>query len=142
MKYKVITLILALSAVAWAQTASQNPTPQASTPANPRADCACCNKAAAKDAHSCSCCAHHDMSAKDGNEAMSCCGKDIKSCCSGKDGMSCKRTDKDKTAANCGDCMKDHEKNCCATARDGDSKTGMSCCKQHCSAHASVKASS
>jgi hypothetical protein len=79
MTYRMITLILALSVVAWAQTASQNATPQQSTPASPKVKCACCDKADAKDAHSC--CAHHDMSAhdmsaKEGKEAMSCGGKD------------------------------------------------------------------
>ena len=82
----------------------------------------------------------HDMSAKEGKEAMSCAGKDAKSCCSGKDGMSCQRADKDKdkTAATCGDCMKSHEKDCCATPKDGENKTAMSCCKEHCTAHASA----
>jgi hypothetical protein len=152
MRYRMITLILALSAAAWAQTATQNAAPQAGTAASPQAGC-CCDKADAKDAHSC--CAHHDMnahdmgahdmSAKDGKEAMSCGGKDSKSCCSGKDGMSCKRTNKDKadndkTAASCGDCMKNHEKDCCATAKNGDNKPAMSCCKEHCAAHASAGA--
>jgi hypothetical protein len=140
MKYRMITLILALSVVAWAQTASQNATPQQSSAATPKAECACCDKAEAKDAKSC--CAHHDMSAKDGKEAMTCCGKDAKSCCSGKDGMSCKRADKDTTAASCSDCMKNHEKDCCATVKNGDSKAGMSCCKDHCAAHASASAGS
>ena len=138
MKYRVVTLILVLSAAAWAQTATENATPQPST-ASPKAGCACCNKTDAKDAKSC--CAHHmsghDMTAKDGKEAMACGGKDAKQCCSGKDGMSCKGADKDKTAASCSDCMKDHEKDCCATAKDGDNKSGMSCCKDHCAAHAS-----
>jgi hypothetical protein len=131
MKYRMITLILALSVAAWAQTASQNATPQQSTASSPKAECACCDKADVKDAHSC--CAHHNMSAKDGKEAMSCGGKDAKPCCSGKDGMSCKRADKDKTAASCGDCVKSHEKDCCATAKNGDNKTATSCCKEHCS---------
>ena len=84
----------------------------------------------------------HDMSAKDGKEAVACGRKDAKSCCSGKDGMSCKRpdkdkTDKDKTAASCGDCMKNHEKDCCTSAKN-DNKTAISCCKEHCAAHASA----
>ena len=116
MKYRMFTLILALSAAAWAQTATQNATAQSSTPATAKAEC-CCDKGAAKEAHSC--CAHHDMngkdmSSKDGKEAMSC-GKDSESCCGGKDGMSCKHTAKDarekeKVAASCADCMKNHEK--------------------------------
>lgn len=124
--------------MAWAQTPTQNATPQQSTASSPKSECACCDKADAKDAHSC--CAHHDMNGKEGKEAMACCGKDAKSCCKGKDGMSCKRADKDKTAASCADCMKDHEKVCCATAKNGDNKAGMSCCKDHCSAHASAGA--
>jgi len=85
------------------------------------------------------------MSAKDGKEAMSC-GKDANACCSGKDGMSYKRmgndkADKNKTAASCGDCMKSHEKECCAHTKEAENKTGMSCCKEHCSAHASASVS-
>src|SRR5947209_6439906 len=127
MKYRMFTLILALSAAAWAQTATQNATAQSSTPATAKAEC-CCDKGAAKEAHSC--CAHHDMngkdmSSKDGKEAMSC-GKDSESCCGGKDGMSCKHTAKDarekeKVAASCADCMKNHEKECCAHAKDAGS---------------------
>ena len=106
MKYRMLALILALSVVAWAQTATQSApsAPQQSTaPGNGK--CACCDKMSdAKGGHA-ACMHKHD-----GKEMASCCsGKDEKSCCGGKDAKSCM---KDKTAASCrkDGCGKDKDK--------------------------------
>jgi hypothetical protein len=119
MKHKVLALILALTVASWAQTATQKPSPQQGAATAEKSKCPCCDKMAttdAKDAHSC--CAHHDMQAKDGKEMASCCmGKDAKSCCGGTDAKSCPRSDKDKTAC-CSDCGKD--------------KTAATCCGGNC----------
>lgn len=135
MRYKILALILTMTVVSWAQTASQSTTPnpqQNSAPAA-KAKCPCCDKMAAGKMK----CANHAMQAKDGQdpEAMS----------SSKDGMSCMRNKqgaaasccgkdceknkcgKDKTASCCGDrCNKDG-KNCCAV-KAGE-KTAKSCCQ-------------
>jgi len=152
MKCKILAVVLALTVMSWAQTATQATpsTPQQSTaPADKKGSC--CDKMAAtdaKDAHAC--CAHHDTQTKDGKEIASCCaGKDAKS--DGKDTMACMKADKDKTAtASCGDCSsgdccsKDHEKGCCASHLKGE-KTAMNCCDkqcgEHCASHGSAGAS-
>lgn len=78
MKHKLIALILAFTAVSWAQTATPNstPTPQQSTvPADAKA-CPCCDKAASAEAKDGpACCAHHTMAATDGKEPACCAGK-------------------------------------------------------------------
>ena len=144
MKYKMMALILALSVVTWAQTATQTtpPAPQQSTAPADKDKCPCCDKMAAdaKDARA-GHMMHHDMSAKDSKGMASCCaGKDAKSssgdkeamscmkggkdktadsCCAGKDDMSCMKGDKDKAASCCGDkCAKD--------------KTASACCGGDC----------
>jgi len=139
MKLRLIALILALTAVSWAQTAT--PTPQQSTvPAEAKA-CPCCDKQAStetKDAHAC--CAHHAMAAADGKEPASSCmrkDKDKAGCCGGKDAMSCKHSSDDKTAAACcgsEKCGKDGAKGCCAGKKD--EKAAGSCCGAgHCAEH-------
>jgi hypothetical protein len=133
MKYKLIAFVLALTAVSWAQTATQ---PEPSAPQQPpaateKSACPCCEKVAtaeAKDAHSC--CAHHDMAATEGKEPMSCAGKskDKASCCNHSEAMSCSRS-KDTTAACCGSdkCEKDGEKGCCAAGKKGETQAMNSC---------------
>jgi hypothetical protein len=127
MKYnKMIVLILALTVMSWAQTATQAPpsAPQQSTVATDKAKCSCCDKMAsgdAKDTHAC--CAHHDMNAKDSKEMAS--GKDTMSCCSGKDAKSCSRKDKGKAAASC--CKENCGKDSCSK-----DKTAASCCGSSC----------
>src|ERR1035437_3370098 len=136
MRYKMLALILALTVVSWAQTATQT-TPsiaqQSTVPAD-KAKCGCCDKMAAadsKDAHAF--CAHHDMQAKDGKEMASCCaGKDAMAS-GGKDAMSCMKNDKDKASAPCckeacskDGCGKDSEKGCCSGKKT--EKTAKSCC--------------
>lgn len=141
MKHKMLAVVLALTVMSWAQTATQTApsTPQA--PAD-NAKCSCCEKMAAsnaKDAHAC--CAHHDMQAqaKDSKEMASCCAaKDAGSCC-GKDAKSCVKNDNDKAAASCcgnscdkgkttaakcsNKCAKDGEKGCCSSPK----KTAENC---------------
>jgi hypothetical protein len=123
MKYKMLALILALTVVSWAQTATQTSpsSPQQSTVPADKAKCACCDKMAAgdtKEAHSC--CAHHDIQAKDGKETASCCG--------GTDAKSCMRNDQDKTASCSKDsCGKDKTATACCNGTC-DKNGGKSCC--------------
>jgi hypothetical protein len=142
---KMLLVVLALTVMSWAQTATQTP----SSPSQPgttaeKAKCACCDKMAsdkmaiagmsstdAKDTHSC--CAHHDMhgmqanDGKDkassaGNEGMSCGPKDD------KDAKSCMKGEKDKMGTCCGDkCAKDKTAaSCCGGSCGKDDKKG--CC--------------
>jgi hypothetical protein len=122
MKYRMLALILALTVVSWAQTATQT-TP--STPQTPETKCACCDKMAssdAKDAHA-ACMGKHD-----GKEMASyCAGKDAKSCCGGKDAKSC---------------MKDGKMADCRAGKDGmkcDRKAGKDCGKGCCGSSKSEK---
>lgn len=129
MKYKMIAIVLALTVMSWAQTATQTgPAAPQTTPAE-KAKCACCDKMAA-GAKACG--AHHDMAAGEMKDMGSCCGgKEAKSG-DGKDAMSCMRNDKDKAAASCckdgckdkaaGSCCgekcgKDCEKGCCSSEK-------------------------
>ena len=103
MRFKLIALILALTVMSWAQTATPSApsTPQQSTvPAGAKA-CPCCDKASAEMKEGHACCAHHATAAKDAKEPACCAGKDKAACCSGKDAKSCKRNSADKTAAAC-----------------------------------------
>jgi len=133
MKYKVIAVVLALTVMSWAQTATQTTpsTPQQSTVAD-KAKCACCDKMSAaaekadtKDAQAC--CMRDGMKAKDGKDMASCCaGKDAKSA-DGKDAMSCMKGDKDKMSASC--CKENCSKDGASCAKD---KTAAACCGGSC----------
>lgn len=138
MKYKMLALILALSVLSWAQTATPAApsTPQQNAAPADKSNCPCCKKMAATDAKAgATCCARHSMEGKDkdGKEmasgAMACMksGKDASaSCC--KDACSKETCAKDKTAAACcgNSCEKSGMKGCCS----GDKgKTAKSCCK-------------
>jgi len=96
MKSKMLALILTLTVISWAQTATPTTpsTPQQGT-ASEKAKGACCDKMSdAKSGHA-ACMRNHD-----GKDMASCCAeKDGKSCCGGKDGKSCMKDD--KTAASC-----------------------------------------
>ena len=116
MKHKILSLILALTAVAWAQTSTQTApaNEQKSAPAD-QANCACCEKMASADSKAAKMCSRHGKHTK--NAKCSCCaGKDAMSCC-GKDGKSCMNDE--KTAASC--C-----KDC------GNDKTASTCCGKNC----------
>jgi hypothetical protein len=108
MKHKMLALILALTVVSWAQTATQTSPadPQPGTAPAEKTKCACCEKMASTDSKDAGMsCSRH---AKHGKEMASCCtGKNAKSCCSDKDGKSCMKDD--KTAASCckNNCGKD-----------------------------------
>jgi len=115
MKCKMMAVILALTVMTWAQTATQTApsTPQQSTAPAEKAKCACCDKMAAagtKDAQAC--CAHHGKHASD---------KEMASCCGGKDAKSCMKNDKDAVA---GSCCKD----ACSKESCGKDKTASACC--------------
>ncbi|MGD1024057.1 MAG: hypothetical protein ABR880_14825 [Candidatus Sulfotelmatobacter sp.] len=148
MRFKIIALILALTVMSWAQTATPSApsTPQQSTvPAEAKA-CPCCGKASAETKEGQACCAHHAAAAKDAKEPACCAGKDKAACCSAKDAKSCKRNSSDQTTAACcgGEkCVKDCEKGCCASHKKDD-KTAMNYCSdkrcgKHCAARASVE---
>jgi hypothetical protein len=133
MRNKLFALILALTVVSWAQTATQTTpaTPSQST-ATEKAKGACCDKMAAdsKDGHA-ACMRSSKMSG--GKEMASCCGgKDTASCC-GKDAKSCMKDE--KSAASCckDGCGKDKTASCC------DRKAGKECGKGCCDSNKSEK---
>lgn len=131
MKFKMLAIILALTAVSWAQTATQNnpsPTPnQSAAPTSPveaKAACPCCQKMDSKDAAAC--CSHHNATGKDKTEAMSCCG--------GKDAK-CNRKSNRSADASCGKgkCCGSDGKDCCTASEKNTDQTAMACCKAaHC----------
>jgi hypothetical protein len=127
MKFKTLALILALSVMSWAQSATQAPSaPQQSTVATDKAKCSCCDQMAAggaKEAHACS--AHHDMNTKDSKEMAS--GKDTMSCC--KDNCGKDMCSKDKNAASCcgHGCGQDGKSGCSPKKAE---KTAKSCCRK------------
>jgi len=127
MRHKLIALVLALTAVSWAQTATQTATstsPQNTAPSDAKA-CPGCNKMASADMQvkdGPACCMRHAKATTDGKEPACCAGKDKAACCSGKDAKSCKRNRADKTAVSCcsnqkcgGDCEK-----ACSAGKQGE----------------------
>ena len=137
MRSNIITLVLALSVISWAQTATQTSpsTPQQSTTSTEKAKCPCCEKMSSSDMKEMhACCAHHGSIAADDKEMASrhkdmascCADKKGASCCAGKDGASCM---KDKDAA---------AKACCGD-KCGKDKTAASCCGDACSAEKCTK---
>ena len=144
MKAKLIALILALTVVSWAQTATPNTPPasqQSTAPAEAKA-CACCDKGASADTKASPACCSHHTAAHDGKEAACCAGEDKAACCRGKNAKSCKRDGADQTAAACcgaKQCGKDCEIEC-RSGKQGE-KAANSCCSGHCTADASDHAS-
>lgn len=137
MKHKMLALILALTVVSWAQTATQTSPadPQPGTAPAEKTKCACCEKMASTDSKDAGMsCSRH---AKHGKEMASCCtGKNAKSCCGDKDGKSCMKDD--KTAASCckNNCGKDKTASACCggkSCKDGccskKTESAMSCCR-------------
>jgi len=135
MKYKMLALILALTVMSWAQTATQSAPTTTPDKTAPAAMGKCCEKMAKGGAS----CMRHSKQTASSKEMGSCCaGKEAKSCCSSKDAKSCMKDDKatascckdgcakDKTTASCcGDkCGKDGEKGCCSKK----DKTARNCC--------------
>ena len=123
MKHKLFALILALTVMSWAQTATQ-PAPAAPEQStSEKAKCACCDKMAAdsKDGHAA--CMRHDNG--DAKDMASCCsGKEGKSCCGGKDAKSCMKDE--KAAASCCKDGKDRMASCCD--RKAAKQCGKGCC--------------
>ena len=129
MKHKLFALILALTVVSWAQTATQS-TPSTSAPTtSDSSKCACCDKMAAssQDGHM-SCMRQQHGDAKD-----TAAGKNGVSCCGGKDAKSCMKGD--KTAASCckDGCGKGNMATCC------DRKAAKGCGKGCCGSNKSEK---
>jgi len=125
MKFKLMTLVLCVSIISFAQTASQGKSdsskPQAPTAGQAEASvgCPCCKHMAdAKDAKPC---CHSETAGKD--------GKDGTGCCKGKDAMSCMRHDATKAGeVECGSCCASgDEKACCSKSKDSD-QGAMACC--------------
>jgi hypothetical protein len=124
MRHKIVVLILALTVVSWAQTATQNtPSTSQQSAAPEKVKPACCDKMApsdSKDAHAACMRQHKEM-------ASCCAGKDEKSCCDGKDAKSC---------------MKDAKMADCCKGKDGmkcDRKAGKDCGKECCGSNKSEK---
>jgi hypothetical protein len=132
MKHKLLALVLALTAVSWAQTATQTAAsdqPQSTE----KVKCACCDKMASADSKDAKMCARHGKHAKGKDccarkEAASCCGKDGKSCMKDDKAAAscCKDCGKDKTASSC--CGNDCKEGCCSKKTEA----AMNCC-QHAS---------
>jgi hypothetical protein len=143
MKYKMLVLMLALTVVSWAQTATQTApatTEQSAAPADTGKSCCDQMSAADKKDMDASCSRHKHHGA--GKEMSSCCGDTKAMSCSGKDAKSCMKDAKDKSASCCkGSCEKDKA----ATACCGDkcAKDGKGCCQSkdmekatnHCCQH-------
>lgn len=140
MKYKMLVLMLALTVVSWAQTATQTApatTEQSAGPADTGKSC--CDKMAAGDKKDmATSCMRHKGDAADGKEMSSCCGdkKAMCSCC--KDAKSCMKGEKGKAAACCKEgcdqgktasacCGGKDKKGCCQSKTM--EKAGNSCCK-------------
>lgn len=123
MRNKLFALILALTVVSWAQTATQT-APSAPTQSAPAetTKAACCDKMAtdSKDGHA-ACMRKGDRA---GMKAMaSCCaGKEGALCCGGKDAKSCMKDDKGMASCCKDGCGKDKATSCC------DRKAGKGCC--------------
>jgi hypothetical protein len=128
MKHKLLALILALTVVSWAQTATPTAPDSQSTD---KAKCGCCDKMASADMKDgkMSCMRH---AAKHGKDAASCCGG--KDCCAGKDAKACMKDA--KGASCCKDCGKDKMASACCgkdckecTCSAKKEKTAKNCCE-------------
>ncbi len=132
MKLRIVALILAMTCMSWAQTATQN-NPSAAASAD-KAKCACCDKMASdsKDGHAA--CMRKGQKMADGKQMSSCCaGKEGASCCGGKDAKSCMKGDKAMTSCCKDGCGKEKAASCC------DRKAGNGCGKGCCGANKTEK---
>lgn len=121
MKHKLLTLVLALTVVSWAQTSTQT-APSDQQPSTEKAKCACCEKMASAASKDAKMCARHGKHVKDGKDC--CAGKEAKSCMKDQANASCcKDCGKDKMASSC--CGKDCKEGCCSKK----AAAGMSCCQ-------------
>ncbi|MGO9649493.1 MAG: hypothetical protein ACLPOO_15725 [Terriglobales bacterium] len=128
MKSKIMLLILALTVVSWAQTATQstNPGPAPATPAtssDAKAQCPCCQKAADVKPEM-SCCAHPAKAGASEKAAMSCCeGKDAAMAC-----MKSKPGESANATPTNGKCCGSDQKDCCGKSGKGGEQPAMACC--------------
>jgi hypothetical protein len=132
MKYRILLAALALTAISWAQTSTQD------SPKEPADKASCCAKMAAdaKDGHASCMRMHHD--AQPGDEKaqakMDCCaGKDQSkngmSCCAGKDMKSCAKNGDKASGSCCGDsCAKANDKPAGSCCGDKCDMKGKGCC--------------
>jgi hypothetical protein len=152
MKAKLLAILLGLSVMSWAQSATPNPTPapeQKTAPAEAKHECPCCEKMGAMHDHAAmhdhgamkdmeGCCMHKDAAAKDGKEAMSCCaGVEGKMACGHE--TDAKATAKDgKAPASCcaGGKCEGKEMSCCAGEAAHGCCGGNSCGKHEHAEHA------
>lgn len=121
MRSKILALILALTVVSWAQTATQTTPSDSSNSSVPtdNAKTSCCDKMGANGAS----CPRHGK--KDAKAVASCCGdKEMKSCCGGKDAKSCMKADKGAASCCKNDCGKDKTAKACC----GEKECGKDCC--------------
>jgi hypothetical protein len=123
MKHKVFALILALTVLSWAQTATQTPT----QPPAEKAKCACCDKMPSANAKGAGMACRRQS--KDSKAVESCCGG--KDSASGKDGKSC-----DKNASCCKDCGKEAKDKTASACCGGNCKEG--CCSKMKMEHADM----
>lgn len=130
MKHTLLALILALTAVSWAQDATPAPSTDQQTTTEKQKS-ACCDKMSASDSKDMKMCPRHGKHAKGGKgsccageKAMSCCSKDGKSCMKDDKAAAacCKDCGKDKTASSC--CGKDCAEGCCSK----NAEAAMNCC--------------
>lgn len=128
MKHKMLALILALTVVSWAQTATQT-APSGSQPstAPEKAKCACCDKMASSDSKD----AHAACMQKHGGEDMaSCCsGKDGKSCCAGNGAKSCMKDGKTAGSGGKDCCARENDKTASCCDRKSGKECGKGCCR-------------
>lgn len=128
MKHKILALVLALTIVAWAQTAPKGqPSTSQSNASGAKGEGSCCERSSgAKDS-----CPHHAKHAGEGKEQASCCtGKDAKSCQkSAKNGASCcgEKCGQDKAACSREECAKACKNECCSKAT---AKAGRCCASE------------
>ena len=133
MKHKILAMMLAVTVMSWAQTATQTSpaTPQQSTTPAEKPKCACCDKMAGTNADHAACMRHGHGDTK---EMASCCsGKEGMPCCGGKDAKSCMKGDKTGESCCKEGCGKEMKVSCC------NHKAGKQCGKGCCASNKSEK---
>ena len=129
MKRKLFAVILALTVMSWAQTATQTTPSQSPAPAD-KGRPSCCEKMTNGSKGGSPACMRH----KDSKEMASCCsGKDGASCCGGKDAKECMKDGKCSGACCKEGSATDKTASCC------DRKAGKECGKGCCASNKSEK---
>lgn len=122
MKYKVIALLLALTMVSWAQSASTSQAPadnqKSQNAADQKANPCCCDKMSAE---------HKDGQACMRDHSKACCSeKEAASCCKDKEAKACMKGDKTADCCANGTCAGDKGMSCCSKKE----QKAKSCCQQ------------